>query len=1324
MTPRTRLFLSAQLSRMALVALIVLPTACGDSEGEAPKDTKPDGGVTADGALTEGVTDQDVAGQDVADGCDDIDCDDGDPCTDDVCISGDCKQINNKAPCDDGDPCTGGDACAGGSCKSGSKNTCVDTSSDGGVKDSGGGGFCSQAGVRCPAEGELVITEIMSDPKAVSDTTGEWFEVTNLTDETIDLTGVVVLGKYIESTGSWDMDHTIGELQIDPYQALVFFRSKDVSLNGGVDAVGYEYAGVFLTGTDTLGLMNQDGAVIDVVSWSSDSGWPVVAGYSMALSGDLFDAALNDAPSAWCVGQDTLAGGDHGSPGVLNAACPPCGNGVTDDGEDCDDGNIVGGDGCSAVCSGEAMPGDLVITELMSNPKAVGDTVGEWLELYNAATPTLLLDGLVLEIGSKKHTIAPASGHVVVPGGTYVVLARNASVTDNGGIEVAYSYGGIALANSTTTVRLSHPLYGVIDEVTYGDKEAGWPPVPDGKSLQLSAEVLDAATNDGGAWWCGAYSPYGAGDLGTPGSANEVCITDDDGDLVDDGIDNCPGVKNPIQSNGDDDQWGDACDICPSVTDPDQADFDKDGLGDACDNCPEVSNKGQANNDADKWGNACDNCPNNGNDDQQDTDQNGVGDVCQPPPPVVCGDGEVGKGEACDDGGKVNGDGCSATCKKESIPSPTDIVITEIMVNPGLTKDPDGEWVELYNPTTVDIDLNGWLLRVNDKDVPLDTGSKPLVIGAGKYVVLAREATPSLNGGLEAELAPTGLSLPNSGTLTVAVVHKVAGVIDSVTIGTVGWFAPPDGVALQLAVDKYDATANDDPGSWCLSAKAYGVGDHGTPHGINHACNPDGDGDGIFDGLDNCLMVANPTQKDTDGDGLGNACETNICGNSELEDGEQCDDGNVMPGDGCTPDCEIGKVWPPFFADGLVITEFMPNPATVTDAVGEWVELYNPATTDIDIRGYTLMVNNKAVALADGVTPVIVPGGGYAVLGHKADPGVNGGLTVVDALDGLSLSNSATVTLAIVHPNGITVDQVTYNEPGWPAATSGRSLQVDLAAHATAANDDGGVWCYGGAAYGAGDFGTPGLANVACQPDDDGDHLPNAFDNCPAVPNLNQADGDGNGIGDACDAPPAPECGNNKLEDGEQCDDGNKEDGDGCSAACVTESKCAVLAVGDLIVTEIMARSQSGGADNGEWFEVHNTTDETIELSGCTTIKYKTLTHDIDGGGQSVPIAGKGYLVIGRSKDEAVNHGTPVDYVQTKITLSNSGGDLRIWSAGAEIDAFVYPSSKVSLGVSMQVSADKANTIDNSEAANWCLSVADYGDGMKGTPGAMNADCD
>lgn len=130
-----------------------------------------------------------------------------------------------------------------------------------------------------------------------------------------------------------------------------------------------------------------------------------------------------------------------------------------------------------------------------------------------------------------------------------------------------------------------------------------------------------------------------------------TCDTDDDGDGINDCLDNCLTTSNPTQDNADGDgigdacdncvtvangnqvnsdadTYGDACDNCPTVTNETQADADGDNAGDACDNCLGLANADQANSDADTYGDACDNCPVTTNQDQADADGDGVGDVC------------------------------------------------------------------------------------------------------------------------------------------------------------------------------------------------------------------------------------------------------------------------------------------------------------------------------------------------------------------------------------------------------------------------------------------------------------------------------------------------------------------------------------------------------------------------------------------------------------------------------------------------------------------------------------------------------------------------
>jgi RHS repeat-associated protein len=77
------------------------------------------------------------------------------------------------------------------------------------------------------------------------------------------------------------------------------------------------------------------------------------------------------------------------------------------------------------------------------------------------------------------------------------------------------------------------------------------------------------------------------------------------------------------------------------------------------------------------------------------------------------------------------------------------------------------------------------------------------------------------------------------------------------------------------------------------------------------ACDPDDDGDGVVDTLDNCPLTANPDQLDTDGDTMGNACDADD-DDDGLEDGldncplvsnpDQLDTDSDTMGDACDDD--------------------------------------------------------------------------------------------------------------------------------------------------------------------------------------------------------------------------------------------------------------------------------------------------------------------------------------------------------------------------------------------------------------------------------------
>lgn len=58
-----------------------------------------------------------------------------------------------------------------------------------------------------------------------------------------------------------------------------------------------------------------------------------------------------------------------------------------------------------------------------------------------------------------------------------------------------------------------------------------------------------------------------------------------------------------------------------------------------------------------------------------------------------------------------------------------------------------------------------------------------------------------------------------------------------------------------------------------------------SPHSLARACLTDSDDDGVFNGIDNCPADPNPTQRDSSGDGLGDACADHAFCHQEAVDG-------------------------------------------------------------------------------------------------------------------------------------------------------------------------------------------------------------------------------------------------------------------------------------------------------------------------------------------------------------------------------------------------------------------------------------------------------
>ena len=171
---------------------------------------------------------------------------------------------------------------------------------------------------------------------------------------------------------------------------------------------------------------------------------------------------------------------------------------------------------------------------------------------------------------------------------------------------------------------------------------------------------------------------------------------------------------------------------------------------------------------------------------------------------------------------------------------------------------------------------------------------------------------------------------------------------------------------------------------------------------------------------------------------------------------------------------------PPASAQKIVITEFLANPAAVTDANGEWLELYNDSPNTIDLAGWTLRDEGQDDHVIVG--PLTIAPGAYLVLARKADPLTNGGVIVDYNYSGFSLSNQDDEIL-LLDAQGLLVDRVAYTSawkvsPGNSFALSSPSADNALL----------GSWCTVQTPWlnSAGDNGSPGEANAACAPSVDG----------------------------------------------------------------------------------------------------------------------------------------------------------------------------------------------------------------------------------------------
>lgn len=222
-------------------------------------------------------------------------------------------------------------------------------------------------------------------------------------------------------------------------------------------------------------------------------------------------------------------------------------------------------------------------------------------------------------------------------------------------------------------------------------------------------------------------------------------------------------------------------------------------------------------------------------------------------PPTLCGNGQVDLTEQCDDGNTLNGDGCSSLCEIE----------------------------------TVEIEVVAHkILCTSEEDLPNWGGGAPNITETTAQEFVNSNENCEFLEGWEFEWAPNGIANPNDNL-------ENAG-------GSWSTFTPTD----SNGVTSQTITLNPQENRiWMREALQEGyvqfTGTGGSNISAEFYCHTDVLNydnydfiSGIQDGQTyycvgfNALEIPEP-----------------VCGNSIVEQGEQCDDGNNQNGDGCSVQC-------------------------------------------------------------------------------------------------------------------------------------------------------------------------------------------------------------------------------------------------------------------------------------------------------------------------------------------------------------------------------------------------------------------------------------
>ncbi|MBL7123221.1 MAG: lamin tail domain-containing protein [Candidatus Marinimicrobia bacterium] len=168
--------------------------------------------------------------------------------------------------------------------------------------------------------------------------------------------------------------------------------------------------------------------------------------------------------------------------------------------------------------------------------------------------------------------------------------------------------------------------------------------------------------------------------------------------------------------------------------------------------------------------------------------------------------------------------------KIRPVASTGNVVINELMINPNVVNDNDGEWFEVVNTSGTIINLQGWQIVSHDENYLFDS---EVFLYPNEYSIFSPNADFYTNGGVDVLHGYSALSLNNFED-EIILVDSLSNTIDSVVWNGSNGFPTASGVSSALINPILDNSVS---ASWSLSALTFGDGDYGTPGGPNYFSN-------------------------------------------------------------------------------------------------------------------------------------------------------------------------------------------------------------------------------------------------------------------------------------------------------------------------------------------------------------------------------------------------------------------------------------------------------------------------------------------------------